>query len=121
MTAPIVIAEAGVNHNGDLARARDMVVAAAEAGADYVKFQAFSTDALVTHDARTAAYQQANAGEASQDALLRRLELSPDDFSALAETCRDAKIGFMASVFDLAQLDALIALGMDRLKIASGE
>jgi len=121
MKAPIVIAEAGVNHNGDLGRALDMVTAAAEAGADYVKFQAFSTDALVARDARTAAYQQANAGESRQDALLRGLELSPDDFAALAAACREAKIGFMASVFDLMQLDALIALGMDRLKIASGE
>jgi N,N'-diacetyllegionaminate synthase len=121
MTAPIVIAEAGVNHNGDLDRALAMVDAAAAAGADYVKFQAFSTDSLVTHDARTAAYQQANAGESSQDALLRGLELSGDDFATLAAACRDAKIGFMASVFDLVQLDALIALGMDRLKVASGE
>lgn len=121
MTTPIVIAEAGVNHNGDLARALEMVSVAAQAGADYVKFQAFSTDALVTHSAKTAAYQQANAGESSQDALLRGLELSPDDFSTLAAACRAEKIGFMASVFDLAQLDALIALGMDRLKIASGE
>jgi N,N'-diacetyllegionaminate synthase len=121
MTTPIVIAEAGVNHNGDLARALEMVTAAAEAGADYVKFQAFSTDALVTHDARTATYQKDNTGELSQDALLRDLELSPDEFATLAAACRTAKIGFMASVFDLAQLDALIALGMDRLKIASGE
>lgn len=121
MTTPIVIAEAGVNHNGDLARALDMVTAAVEAGADYVKFQAFSTDALVTQDARTATYQKDNTGELSQDALLRDLELSPDEFATLAAACRTAKIGFMASVFDLAQLDTLIALGMDRLKIASGE
>lgn len=121
MTSPIVIAEAGVNHNGDLARALAMVIAASEAGADYVKFQAFSTDTLVAHSARTAAYQQANTGESSQGTLLRDLELSPDDFATLAVACRAAKIGFMASVFDLAQLDALIALGMDRLKIASGE
>lgn len=121
MTAPIFIAEAGVNHNGDLARALEMVSVAAEAGADYVKFQAFSTDALVARDARTASYQQANTGESSQDALLRDLELSLDDFATLAAACRAAKIGFMASVFDLAQLDALIELGMDRLKVASGE
>jgi len=121
MTAPIIIAEAGVNHNGDLSRALEMVSVAAEAGADYVKFQAFSTDALVARDARTASYQQANTGESSQDALLRGLELSLDDFAAIAAACRVAKIGFMASVFDLAQLDALIELGMDRLKVASGE
>tara|TARA_A100001037_G_scaffold286535_1_gene295024 strand:- start:282 stop:1304 length:1023 start_codon:yes stop_codon:yes gene_type:complete len=121
LTAPIVIAEAGVNHNGDLARALEMVAAAAEAGADYVKFQAFLTEGLVSRDTRTASYQEANTGESSQDALLRDLELSPDDFATLAEACRTAKIGFMASVFDLEQVDALIALGMDRLKVASGE
>ncbi len=121
MTAPIFIAEAGVNHNGELSRALEMVSVAAEAGADYVKFQAFSTDALVVRDARTASYQQTNTGESSQDALLRDLELSLDDFATLAAACREAKVGFMASVFDLAQLDALIDLGMDRLKIASGE
>jgi N,N'-diacetyllegionaminate synthase len=121
LTAPIFIAEAGVNHNGELSRALEMVSVAAEAGADYVKFQAFSTDALVARDARTASYQQTNTGESNQDALLRDLELSLDDFATLAAACRAAKVGFMASVFDLAQLDALIELGMDRLKIASGE
>jgi sialic acid synthase SpsE len=121
MTPLLVVAEAGVNHNGDLGRARAMVDVAAKAGADYIKFQAFSTDSLVTRDAGTAAYQTANAGETRQDRLLRGLELSPAQFEILAAACRDAGIGFMVSVFDLTQLDALLALGMDRIKIASGE
>lgn len=119
--SPLVIAEAGVNHNGDLSRALAMVTAAAAAGADYVKFQAFSTDGLVSREARTAAYQQTNAGETSQERLLRTLELSVDQFEILAAACRAASIGFMASVFEIDHLAPLLALGMDRIKIASGE
>lgn len=118
---PVVIAEAGVNHNGDLQRALDMVAAAAEAGADYIKFQAFSTDSLVSRNAHTTAYQEANAGETSQDRLLRALELSVGQFGRLAAACHTAEIGFMASVFEIDQLTPLLALGMDRIKVASGE
>ncbi|MGE4221384.1 MAG: N-acetylneuraminate synthase family protein [Alphaproteobacteria bacterium] len=121
MTAPTVIAEAGVNHNGDLDRALAMVTAAAEAGADYVKFQAFSADKLVSHGARTAAYQADNTGETEQAALLRKLELPLDAFATIAAACRKAGIGFMATAFDVDQVEALVALGMDRIKVASGE
>ena len=117
----VVIAEAGVNHNGDLGRAREMVRAAAEAGADYVKFQAFSAEGLVGRGARTAAYQAANTGEADQRALLRGLEIGLDGFASLAEACREHRIGFMATAFDVDMVEALIALGMDRIKVASGE
>jgi sialic acid synthase SpsE len=117
----LVIAEAGVNHNGDLGRARAMVRAAAEAGADYVKFQAFSAEGLVASGARTAAYQAANTGEADQRALLRGLEIGLDGFASLAEACREHRIGFMATAFDVDMVEALIALGMDRIKVASGE
>ena len=117
----VVIAEAGVNHNGDLARARTMVRAAAEAGADYVKFQAFSAEGLVARGARTAAYQAANTGEADQRALLRSLEIGRDGFAALAQACREHGIGFMATAFDVDMVEALVALGMDRIKGASGE
>lgn len=117
----LVIAEAGVNHNGDLARARAMVRAAAEAGADYVKFQAFSAEGLVARGARTAAYQAANTGEADQRALLRGLEIGLEGFAALADECRTHRIGFMATAFDVEVVEALIALGMDCIKVASGE
>ena len=116
-----VIAEAGVNHNGDLGRALSMVAAAAAAGADYVKFQAFSADRLVARGARTAAYQAANTGETDQAALLRGLELSLEQFAVLAQACRVADIGFMVTAFDVDTVEALVALGMDRLKVASGE
>ena len=116
-----VIAEAGVNHNGDLGRALSMVAAAAAAGGDYVKFQAFSADRLVARGARTAAYQAANTGETDQAALLRGLELSLEQFAVLAQACRVADIGFMVTAFDVDTVEALVALGMDRLKVASGE
>lgn len=116
-----VIAEAGVNHNGDLERAKAMVKAAAEAGADYVKFQAFRTDDLVAQGTRSAAYQADNTGQTQQSALLGDLELDLNAFALLAETCRDQGIGFMATAFDSEAIESLIAIGMDRIKVASGE
>lgn len=119
--APLVIAEAGVNHNGDLGRAREMVVAAAEAGADYVKFQAFSADSLVAAGAETAAYQAENTGKTDQAALLADLEIGRDGMAALARTCNQNGIRFLCTPFDVAGAADLVALGMDRIKIASGE
>lgn len=116
-----MIAEAGVNHNGSLARAKKMVRVAAEAGADYVKFQAFRADALVSGRAATAAYQKKNAGARDQLSLLRELELSLADFAALAKECRRARIGFLVTPFDTAMAAPLVAMGMDRIKIPSGE
>jgi sialic acid synthase SpsE len=118
---PLVIAEAGVNHNGDLGRAREMVRAAAEAGADYVKFQAFHAETLVSRRAARAAYQKKNAGAGDQLSLLRALELSLDDFAVLAKECRRARVGFLVTPFDGAMAAPLIAMGMDRIKIPSGE
>lgn len=118
---PLVIAEAGVNHNGDLGRAREMVAAAAEAGADIVKFQAFRADELVAAGTGTAAYQAANTGEVDQRALLASLELSMDDFADLADMCRAEGVGFLCTAFDVGQVEALVGLGMDYLKVASGE
>lgn len=118
---PLVIAEAGVNHNGSLARAKKMVRIAASAGADYVKFQAFRAEALVSHRAATAAYQKKNAGAHDQLSLLRALELSLADFAALARECRRARIGFLVTPFDIAMAAPLVAMGMDRIKIPSGE
>lgn len=117
----LVIAEAGVNHNGDLGRAREMVRAAAETGADYVKFQAFRAQGLVSHKAATAAYQEANAGARDQLSLLRELELSIEDFAILAKECRHARIGFLVTPFEIEMVPPLVAMGMDRIKIPSGE
>lgn len=121
MTGLTVIAEAGVNHNGDPGRARDMVAAAADAGADYIKFQAFRADDVVAAGTATAAYQAANTGIADQHKMLRDLELTLADFELLAAECRDRQIGFLCTAFEPQILDALIDLGMDRVKIASGE
>ncbi len=119
--SPLVIAEAGVNHNGDLGRARDMVAAAAEAGADYVKFQAFSADNLVAAGAGTAAYQVENTGKIDQADLLADLEISLDGMASLADTCGRHGIRFLCTPFDVASAAGLVAHGMDRIKIASGE
>ena len=118
----LVIAEAGVNHNGDLERARDMVRAAAEAGADIVKFQTFDASKLLTDAAPKAAYQLAHtdAGESQLD-MVRMLQLSADDHHVLVDTCREHGIRFLSTAFDLDSLDFLNRLGIDRVKVPSGE
>lgn len=123
MKHTIIIAEAGVNHNGSLEMAKRMVREAAAAGADYVKFQTFRADSLVAASARKADYQRRNCGDGddSQLGMLRALELSPDAFVELAEECRRVGIGFMSTPFDLQSIDDLAPLGMDYWKIPSGE
>lgn len=123
MKHTIIIAEAGVNHNGSLEMAKRMVREAAAAGADYVKFQTFRADSLVAASARKAEYQRRNCGDGddSQLGMLRALELSPDAFVELAEECRRVGIGFMSTPFDLQSIDDLAPLGMDYWKIPSGE
>ena len=118
----LIIAEAGVNHNGDLGLACRLIDAAAQADADLVKFQTFSADRLATAQAVKANYQRAagGAGE-SQHAMLRRLELTPAMHQALLAHCRARGIGFLSSGFDTASIDLLAGLGLDRLKIPSGE
>ncbi len=117
----MIIAEAGVNHNGDMGRAREMVAAAAVSGADYVKFQSFRTEDLVATGTGTAAYQARNTGEDDQASLLRGVELDIADIELLAVSCAENGIGFICTAFDVADLDRLVAAGMDCLKIASGE
>jgi sialic acid synthase SpsE len=118
---PFVIAEAGVNHNGDLQRALAMVDAAAESGADCVKFQAFDPDKLIAKGTRSAAYQARNTGSADQLEMIRSLALSLDDFARLAERCRQRGIEFLATAFDVELVEDLVRLGMRRIKVASGE
>lgn len=116
-----IIAEAGVNHNGSEDLATQLVEAAVCAGADAIKFQTFRADRLVHVDARTAAYQQANTGETSQHAMLRRLELSQAAHRTLAEQCGRHGIEFLSTPFDEESADDLLALGMRRIKVPSGE
>lgn len=118
----LIIAEAGVNHNGDLALARQLIDVAAEAGADLVKFQTFSADRLVTRAAGKADYQKAvgNAGE-SQHAMLRRLELTREMHEQLIAHCAARGIGFYSTGFDAESIDMLVALGVSSFKVPSGE
>lgn len=117
----LFIAEAGVNHNGSLDRALAMVEAAAKAGADAIKFQTFSAEKLVSPLARKADYQARETGEGGQFEMLKALELSEDDHRALFARCAEAGIEFMSTPFDSEAVDFLVALGMKRLKVPSGE
>ncbi len=117
-----VIAEAGVNHNGSLDLALQLVDVAAEAGADAVKFQTFKAEDLVTAGAARAEYQVANLCEqGTQLEMLRRLELSAADHHAVAQHCRQRQIRFMSTAFDAASLAFLAGFGMPAIKIPSGD
>lgn len=118
----LIIAEAGVNHNGDLVLAKKLIDVAAEAGADLVKFQTFSAHRLVTRTAPKADYQnQTTAGTESQYQMLSRLELSADTHQALIAHCAARNIGFFSTGFDVESVDFLVSLGQDHFKIPSGE
>ena len=118
----LVIAEAGVNHNGDMTMARALIDAAADAGADLVKFQTFSADRLVTTSARKAKYQMSTTlAEESQHEMLRRLELSEANHETLLAHCHEQNIEFFSTAFDIESLDYLMRLGMQRIKVPSGE
>ncbi len=118
----IIIAEIGVNHQGSLDLAKRLIDEAANAGVDYVKFQTFKAENLVCASAERADYQKANCGgEESQLDMLRRYELSAQDFSMLAGYCREQNVGFLSSAFDLESVDLLSSIGMDYWKIPSGE
>lgn len=118
----LLIAEAGVNHNGSLQLALELVDAAAAAGADVVKFQTFRADRLVTTAAQKATYQATNTGGGgAQLDMLRRLELSADDHHAVVGHCRKRRIRFLSTAFDPASLAFLANLGMPAVKIPSGD
>lgn len=118
----LVIAEAGVNHNGDLEIARNMIDAAVSAGADVIKFQTFRADHLVVEDLRLATYQKIQMnGIESQYEMLKKLEMSRDMHLKLADYCYKRKIEFCSTPFDLACVDLLLDLGIERFKIPSGE
>ena len=118
----LIIAEAGVNHNGDLALAKQLIERAAEAGADLVKFQTFKADRQVTRTAKKAVYQtQTTSTEESQHEMLRRLEISTDMHHELIEHCAVNNIGFFSTGFDIESIDLLLSLGHDFFKVPSGE
>ena len=118
----LIIAEAGVNHNGNLDMALRLVDSAADAGADIVKFQTFKASNIVTADAVRAEYQQKNTGDdESQYAMLRRLELTEEDHHQLLARCRDRGIEFLSTPFDIESVDFLASIGVRRWKIPSGE
>jgi N,N'-diacetyllegionaminate synthase len=118
----LIIAEAGVNHNGDLALARQLIDVAAESGADLVKFQTFTADRLVTRAAPKAEYQSQSTGNSeSQYEMLRSLELSVEMHRHLIAHCRTRSIGFLSTAFDIESVDLLVSLGQQHFKIPSGE
>jgi len=118
----LIIAEAGVNHNGNLSEALSLVDAAADSGADIVKFQTFSADQIVTPEAVKATYQKAMTNvQESQLNMLRKLQLSRSDHLAILEQCQRRSIGFLSTGFDTDSIDMLVGLGIDRIKIPSGE
>lgn len=114
-----VVAEAGVNHNGSLDLALEMVDAAAAAGADALKFQIFTADALVTADAAAAAYQRTSAGAQTQHQMLRSLELRAEDFAVIQRHCAQRGVEFLATPFAPPDLETLLGLGVRAIKLAS--
>ena len=123
----LIIAEAGVNHDGNIEQAIKLIDVAADAGADLVKFQTFDAKALATANAELAAYQEnapdlADAShDAGQLAMLKRLQLSEQDHMTLSAHCEARGIGFFSTAFDLESLDFLARLGAERFKVPSGE
>jgi N,N'-diacetyllegionaminate synthase len=116
-----IIAEAGVNHNGDEALAMQLVEIAANCGADAVKFQTFSADKLVAKGTAKASYQARETGDGDQHSMLRALELSDMAHLRLAQECSRHGIEFMSTPFDESAADMLLGLGMRRIKVPSGE
>lgn len=118
-----IIAEAGVNHNGSFEMAKGLIRVAKEAGADAVKFQTFRAENLVTKEAKQAQYQVENLGEAtSQYQMLKKLELSFEEFKLLNDYCNEIGIEFLSTPFDYDSVDFLVdGLQMQTVKISSGE
>lgn len=122
MSKVIIIAEAGVNHNGSLEMAKQMVLAAKEAGVDYIKFQTGIPEKVISKFAEMADYQKTNVGvKESQLDMVRKIMLPKDEFQELKEYCDQQSIKFMSTPFDLTSIDVLVPLGMDYWKIPSGE
>ena len=124
MTHVTIIAEAGVNHNGSIEMAKQLVDKAVEAGADIIKFQTFKAEKLVSRSARQAEYQKQNLGSSSDDSqlgMLKKLELSKADHEELIYYCRQKGIKFFSTAFDMDSIDYLHSLRLGLWKIPSGE
>lgn len=123
MSKVLIIAEAGVNHNGSLENAFKLIDAAVDAGVDYVKFQTFKSENLVSKSAKKADYQIQNTGNStdSQYEMLKKLELSHENHELLIDYCKQKNIQFFSTAFDLDSLQYLKDIGLDLVKIPSGE
>jgi N,N'-diacetyllegionaminate synthase len=122
MSKIIIIAEAGVNHNGNLALAQEMVRVAKECGADYVKFQTAVPELVISTIAPKAEYQKETTGnQQSQLEMCKAIHLPLSDYKGLSDLCKEQGIGFMSTPFDLVSIDCLAELEMDYWKIPSGE
>lgn len=118
----LIIAEAGVNHNGDIELAKRLIDSAADAGADLVKFQTFNAERLAVQNAPKANYQNQTTDQAeSQFTMLKQLELSSETHETLIAHCGSRNIGFFSTGFDIESLNYLASLGSERFKIPSGE
>ncbi|MCK5564034.1 MAG: N-acetylneuraminate synthase [Planctomycetes bacterium] len=122
MSKVFIIAEAGVNHNGSVKLALELIAVAADAGADAVKFQTFKAENVISAHAPKAAYQEETTGkEESQLEMVKRLELGPAEHKELIKHCQAKDIMFMSAPFDLESIDLLCELGLEIMKIPSGE
>lgn len=123
MSKVLIIAEAGVNHNGSLENAFKLIDAAVDASVDYVKFQTFKSENLVSKSAKKADYQIQNTGNStdSQYEMLKKLELSHENHELLIDYCKQKNIQFFSTAFDLDSLAYLKKIGLDLVKIPSGE
>lgn len=119
----LIIAEVGVNHNGNIELAKKLITEASAAGADFVKFQTFVSENVVSALAPKADYQKKTTQNSeSQLEMIRKLELSRDDHIILIQECRDHNIGFFSTAFDFQSFDMLVELGcLEKIKIPSGE
>ncbi len=120
----LIIAEAGVNHNGSIDIAKQLVDKAVEAGVDVIKFQTFKAEKLVSKSAQQAEYQKKNIGKETDDSqlnMLKKLELSEEDHQTLMDYCQKKRIQFFSTAFDLDSIDYLHSLNLGLWKIPSGE
>jgi N-acetylneuraminate synthase len=123
MNKVIIIAEAGVNHSGDIELAKKLIDAAVDSGVDYVKFQTFKSENLVSKEAKKADYQIENTQNSNENQLqmLKKLELSNSQHDILISYCKQKNIAFFSTAFDLESLYYLKELGLEMVKIPSGE
>ena len=117
----IIIAEAGVNHNGNLSLAKKLIDNAKSAGADYVKFQCYDTNSLVTTKAKKANYQKKFEKNQTQKQMLKKYQLNERDLIYLKKYSKKIGIKFLLSVFDLKSFNILNRIGLKLVKIPSGE